>query len=530
LFSPLSLTRNAGKHVVSSITRNKAHLVDPAMGILKLDSISKRFPGVDALKGISFSLEEGRIYGLVGENGAGKSTLVKILMGLFPPDEGRISFAEKGLHVRDPHEARYVFGIDAVFQEHALIPKMSIAENVFLDQLDSFYDKGLLNYRKMEAEAQDVIDRVGLDLDVTLPAEAISAAEKSLIEFSKALHRDPKILILDEVTAPLASDVVQSLFEIMQALKQEGKTIIFISHRLQEVLNVCDEILVLKDGSLVGCIDNTEKEDQASIRKEIILLMTGTEKGMHFPPRSTAESKAPVVLSLRNISNSQLRDINIDVHEGEIVALAGLRGQGQSMLLRSVAGMLDHFQGDIFLRGEPRRIRNPFDAISNGIFYVSDRRDEEDLWLSHDVWLNISLGSISDRARSGIIRMKEDRRIIKGVVESFGIETPSLSKIVRQLSGGNRQKVVLGKYLLSQPRILLMDQPTIGLDVGAKADIYVLLRELASEGIPTLAVLTDLEEVVNLPDRILVMHEGKITREFLGAEVDEEELVDSYYG
>jgi ABC-type sugar transport system ATPase subunit len=500
------------------------------MRTLILDSISKRFPGVDALKGISFAFEEGRIYGLVGENGAGKSTLVKILMGLFPPDEGEISIAEERLHIRDPHQARYKFGIDAVFQEHALIPKMSIAENVFLDQLDSFQDRGLLNYRRMETEARDVIGKGGLDLDVTLPIDAISAADKSLIEFSKALHRDPKILILDETTATLASDTVQGLFNILQALKKAGKTIIFISHRLHEVLTVCDEILVLKDGSLQGCIDNTEKKNLASIRREIILLMTGTEKGLHFPPRSTTESKGPVVLSLRNISNSQLRDINIDVHEGEIVALAGLRGQGQSMLLRTAAGMLANFQGDISLRGKPRRIRNPFDAIESGIFYVSDRRDEEDLWLSHDVWLNISLGSISDRARFGIIRMKEDRKIIEDMVESLRIDTPSLSKIVQQLSGGNRQKVVLGKYLLSRPRILLMDQPTIGLDVGAKAEIYVLLRELAREGIPTLAVLTDLEEVVNLPDRILVMHEGEITREFLGAEVDENVLVDSYYG
>lgn len=500
------------------------------METLILDSISKRFPGVDALEAVSFALEEGRIYGLVGENGAGKSTLVKILMGLFPPDEGQIFLAKERLHIRDPHQARYMFGIDAVFQENALIPQMSIAENVFLDQLDDFHARGLLNYRKMEAEAQEVIGRVGLDLDVTSPVSAISAAEESLIEFSKALHRDPKILILDEVTAPLASDIVQSLFDILQALKEAGKTIIFISHRLQEILTVCDEILVLKDGSLQGCIDNTGKQDLASTRREIILLMTGTEKGLHFPARSAPEPKAPVVLSLRNISNSQLRDINLDVHEGEIVALAGLRGQGQSLLLRAAAGMLTHFQGQVSLRGEPIRIRNPFDAVEGGIFYVSDRRDEEDLWLSHDVWLNMSLASVSDRARYGLIRMKEDRQIIKEVVQNLRIETPSLSKIVRQLSGGNRQKVVLGKYLLSRPRVLLMDQPTIGLDVGAKAEIYVLLRELASQGIPTLAVLTDLEEVVNLPDRILVMHEGKIAREFLGTEVNEEELVDSYYG
>ena len=500
------------------------------MGTLTLDSISKRFPGVEALKEISFALDEGRIYGLVGENGAGKSTLVKILMGLFPPDEGSISIAEERLHIRDPHQARFVFGIDAVFQEHALIPQMSIMENVFLDQLDRFHDRGLLNYRRMGSETREVIGKVGLDLDVSLPADAISATERSLIEFSIALHRNPNILILDEMTATMPSEIVQDLFEIMRELKEAGKTIIFISHRLQEVLSICDEILVLKDGALQGNVDNTEKKDPVAIRKQIVLMMTGTEKGLHFPAREAQASEAPVVLSLRNLHNDRLGDINLDVREGEIVALAGLRGQGQSMLLRAAAGMLAHFEGDISLRGETRRIRNPFDAVESGIFYVSDRRDEEELWLSHDVWLNISLGSISDRARLGLIRMKDDRAVIQEMVENLRIETPSLSKIVQQLSGGNRQKVVLGKYLLSKPRILLMDQPTIGLDVGAKAEIYALLRSLANEGIPTLAVLTDLEEVVNLPDRILVMHEGRITREFQGAEVDEEELVDSYYG
>jgi ABC-type sugar transport system ATPase subunit len=500
------------------------------MGTIELHSIRKHFPGVEALKGISFTLEEGRIYGLVGENGAGKSTLVKILMGLFPPDEGEISIAGGKVQIRDPHQARYEFGIDAVFQEHALIPQMKIVENVFLDGLDTFHEGGILNYRRMEADARQVIGQVGLDLDVNLPVDRISAAEKSLIEFSKALNRDPKILILDEVTATLASEVVQGLFDIIQSLKNAGKTIIFISHRLQEVLTVCDEILVLKDGNLQGRIDNTEKQDQASIRREIVLLMTGTEKGLHFPPRPFARSEAPVILSLRNVNTPQLRDINLDVHEGEIVALAGLRGQGQSILLRAAAGILPQFHGQVSIRGEPIKIRNPFDAIDCGIFYVSDRRDEEDLWLSHDVWFNISLGSISNRTSLGVIKMKEDRLIIDEMVENLRIETPSLSKIVQQLSGGNRQKVVLAKYLLSRPRVLLMDQPTIGLDVGAKAEIYALLRELANEGIPTLAVLTDLEEVVNLPDRILVMHEGKIAREFLGAEVNEEELVDSYYG
>ncbi|HEY47054.1 MAG TPA: sugar ABC transporter ATP-binding protein [Anaerolineae bacterium] len=503
---------------------------DETSGILTLKSISKRFPGVDVLKRISFTLEQGRIYGLVGENGAGKSTLVKILMGLFPPEEGEILISGERIYIRDPQQARYEFGIDAVFQEHALIPQMSIAENVFLDSLQSFYDGGFINNRRMEADSREVLNKVGLNLDVSVHASEISEAEKSLVELSKALYRDPKILILDEVTAPLPSEIVHQLFDIMQTLKQAGKTIIFISHRLHEVLTICDEILVLRDGNFEGCIDNTEKEDLAATRKEVVLMMTGTEKGLHFPPKAKAEAREQNVLSLMNLRNSRLRGINLDVYKGEIVALAGLRGQGQSAILRAVAGLLTHVEGDILLEGKTKRIRNPYDAIESGIFYVSDRRDEEELWLTHDVWLNISLASINDRAPFGIIRMKNDRSVIEDMVSNLRIETPSLAKIVQQLSGGNRQKVVLGKYLLARPKILLMDQPTIGLDVGAKVEIYNLLRKLVDEGIPALVVLTDLEEVVSLPDRILVMREGVIAREFSGLEVNEEELVDSYYG
>lgn len=504
--------------------------MDKTMETLTLKSISKQFPGVDVLKGISFTLEQGKIYGLVGENGAGKSTLVKILMGLFQPDDGEIFIAGERIHIRDPQQSRYEFGVDAVFQEHALIPQMSIAENVVLDRLESFYYAGFINSHRMEAEAREVINKVGLNLDVSTCASELSEADKSLIDFAKVLRRDPKILILDEMTAPLASEVVHQLFDILQKLKYAGKTIIFISHRLHEVLTICDEILVLKDGNLEGCIDNSEKCDLAATRRKIVLMMTGTEKGLHFPPKTGAKTDQAVVLSLRNLRNSRLRGINLDVHKGEIVALAGLRGQGQSALLRAVAGLLTHVEGEILLDGMPRRIRSPYDAIENGIFYVSDRRDEEELWLTHDIWLNISLASISDRAPFGIIPMKKDRTIIKEMVSILRIETPSLAKIVRQLSGGNRQKTVLGKYLLARPKILLMDQPTIGLDVGAKVEIYDLLRKLAGEGIPTFAVLTDLEEVVNLPDRILVMHEGVIIREFSGEGVNEEELVDSYYG
>jgi len=498
--------------------------------VLKVESIRKSFPGVNVLKGISFSLKQGNIYGLVGENGAGKSTLVKILMGIYPPDEGEIFIGGEEAYIRDPLQARETFKMDAVFQEHALIPQMSVAENIFLDRLSEFYEKGLLNKKKLYARSQDVLKKVSLDLDVSLPTGELSEGVKSLVELSKALCRDPKILIFDEMTAPLVSDVVKNLFRIIRELKEREKTVVFISHRLEEVLTICDEIIVLKDGNLEGIVNNSDKENLFATRKKIISMMTGTEKGLDFPEKEGLKEKGEIVFSLRDIRNKSIKGVSLDVHKGEIVALAGLRGQGQSELLRAVAGLFYKVEGEILVYGVRKIIRSPREAMENGIFYISDKRDEEELWLTHDVLLNMSVVSMGERTKMGFIKRKGEQKTVERMVARLRIETPSLAKIVRQLSGGNRQKVVLGKYLLAHPKVLLLDQPTKGLDVGAKVEIYHLLRKLAKEGIPTIAVLTDLEEVVNLPDRILVMHEGAIVKEFSEERINEEELLDSYYG
>ena len=498
--------------------------------ILRLESLNKNFPGVKVLKGISLSLERGKIYGLVGENGAGKSTLVKILMGLHQPEGGGIFVNGKKARIKDPSQARYRYKIDIVFQEHALIPQLSIAENIFLDQLDSFYKKGLIDHRKLEQSARKALDEVGIELDITLPADELGEGDKSLVELAKALVRNPDILILDEMTAPLESSTVNDLLKVLINLKAMDKTLIFISHRLEEVFRICDHIIVLRDGNLEGIIPNDPDGDHLSIRKKIIGMMTGMENGLNFPPKKGLKSKGELVLSLKNVRNNWLKGIDLEVHKGEIVALAGLRGQGKGKLLRTIAGLLSVEEGEIKISGDTLSADNPRDAISNGIFYISDKRDEEELWLTHNVWLNMSIASMHDRTKFGFIRRNKDRNAVEKMVSKLRIETPSLAQIVRNLSGGNRQKVVLGKYLLARPKILLLDQPTMGLDVGAKMEIYYLLRKLSDDGIPTLAVLTELEEVINLPDRLLVMWEGEIVKEFFEEKMDETELLDSYYG
>lgn len=496
---------------------------------LRVTSLYKEFPGVKVLKGISFNLKAGKIYALVGENGAGKSTLVKILMGIHSPGSGEIFIKNETVKIKDPIHARNAYKIDAVFQEHSLIPQLSIAENISLVDLKSHYSHSLLSNTKLNTRAEEVLEEVGLSLDVSKPAEKLNEGEKSLIELAKVIARNPDIILFDEMTASLESSIVEELFTIIRDLKSKGKTIIFISHRLDEVLKISDEILVLKDGDLVGTLDNEVKEDFPEKRKKIINYMTGIAGGLQFPPKTGLKTQGKVVLSIQGLASKHLKPTNLEVREGEIVGLAGLRGQGQSKLLRTIAGILNKQEGQIFIDGQEVKINSISDAMKAGIYYLSDRRDDEELWPSHDVLFNMALSSIDQRSIGGIIRKRVEHAHARRMVEKLRIKTPNLENIIRCLSGGNRQKVVLSKYLLAKPKVLLLDQPTVGVDIGAKMEIYQLLRALADEGIPTLALLTDREEILQLPDRLLVMCEGEIVNECCEADVDEKRLLDSYY-
>ena len=500
--------------------------------VIQAHSIRKRFPGVEALKGVSVTLESGKIYGLVGENGAGKSTFIKVLMGLHQADAGYLVIRGMKLKsVKNPAVARKVLKMDAIFQESSLIPNLSIAENLFIDRLAKFYKNGVLDKDALKREAEKVLEKVGLKLDVESPAATLTEDLKRLVEFARILLTDPDIIILDEVTAPLESTLVKMLFDKLRELKKRGKTIILISHRLNEILEICDKIIVLKDGKLEGVVDNEGVEDKAAVRQAIIRMMTGSEVGLQFPEKMGLKKKGKLVLRIRGLSNQYLKDIDIDLYEGEIVGLAGLRGQGQSMLLRTIVGLVPKKAGEIYLNGQKIEVKNPRDAVKHGLFYLSDARDEEELWLTQDVLFNISNPSVKERCVAGFVRKSVEKRICDEIITKLQVETPSLAQIVKNLSGGNRQKVVLGRKLLCKPKVFLADQPTKGLDISAKTEIYYLLRKLASEeGIPVLTVLNDLPEVVNLPDRVLVMREGRIVKEFSGEKISEEELLDSYYG
>lgn len=475
--------------------------------LLEINSVTKDFPGVRALDGVSISLGEKKIYGLIGENGAGKSTLINILMGIYPPADGDIMKNGKKIKIKSPAQAKE-YGINAVFQDFSFIPQMSVAENLFLGKEDKFYKYGLISTSDLENEGKRIIEKVGLDIDVTLPSYALSPSERKLVEFAKVLASRAEIIILDEITAPLESSEVANLFKIIQSEKEKGRTFIFITHRMGEVLKISDECIVLRDGKLAGTI-STEKAK----RRDIIRMMIGEAKGMVFPKKKI-KRKGKTYFKLRKIETERILGISTDIRQGEIVALAGLRGQGQSELLRAIFGIIPK-KGDIYMDGKKMEINSPKDALKNGIVYISDRRDLEELCLNQSVLKNITMRTLKERSRFGFIKRQEEKKVCKTVISKLDIETTSPNKDVLYLSGGNRQRTVIAKSLLRPPKILLADQPTIGLDVGAKEHIYRILRDLSNRGISILTVLTEMEEVVNFPDRVLVMGGGRYARSSL---------------
>ena len=504
---------------------NEPHPASKCM--LEAVSITKDFPGVRALEDVSFSLEEGRIYGLVGENGAGKSTLLSILQGVYAPTSGEVRIRGEKAEIKGPSQARKEYGIDGVFQSPISIPTLTVAENLFLGEESAFYRNGVIDFRRLHNKAREIVSALGLNVDVELPGGRLSSAELKLVELARVLNHNPQIVILDEVTASLERDDVEKLFRILRDLRNAGKTCIFVSHRLREIMEIADECVVLRGGRLAGRVKTENVED-----KDLIELMTGQKQGLSFPSRTRKSEKEMMALSLRDLAAvepTRLKNVNLDLRKGEIVALAGLRGQGQSELLKCTYGLIPGYRGHIYLGGREAKISKPIDAIKHGMIRVSDDKEKDELCLTLSVLRNIAFASLSGRSGFQLMDLKRENNEAEKFLSMFRIQTPSLHQQVMNLSGGNKQKVVLAKWMRVKPQVMLADEPTKGLDVGAKMEVYRILRDLANEGLSILTILTELEEVLNLPDRILVMREGEIVREFVGEGLREDELLRSYY-
>jgi len=492
--------------------------MDERRPLLRMQGIHKSFPGVKALDDVSLEVGAGEVVALVGENGAGKSTLIKILSGCYRADAGEIEFDGRRLDRFTPHEAQGL-GISVIYQEFNLAPPLSVAENVYVGRQPRT-GLGAIAFGEMRAATQKILDSLNLPLDARRLVETLSVAEQQMVEIAKAISLEAKIIVMDEPTAALTERETATLFGLVRRLKGQGVSVIYISHRLEEVFEVADRVVVLRDGRNAGGMPIGE----ATVEK-IVRLMVGRELKEMFR-RDRVELGSPV-LEVRGLSRaaSRIRGVNLYVRAGEIVGLAGLVGAGRTEIARAIFGVDRADAGEIRVAGQPVAITSPRDAIRAGMGLVTENRKEQGLFLIMAVRENVTAASLGRITRWDFIQFGAERRLVGGLVDQLRIRTPSQEQQVQYLSGGNQQKVVLARWLALRPKVLLLDEPTRGIDVGAKAEIYALMNELARQGVGILMISSELPEILGMSDRVLVVREGTIAGEFARAEATQEAVI-----
>ncbi len=488
--------------------------------LLVAKNITKTFPGTQALDNVTLDLLPGEIHALVGENGAGKSTLMNILSGVLALDSGQIDIAGHPVQILNPKHAQEL-GVGTVFQELSLVPSLSIAENVFANRapLRAF---GTVDWSKLYQRTRELMAPFDVNVDVRTLVRDLNVGTKQLVEIAKALSLNARILLLDEPTSALTPDEVQHLFGVIRRLQADQIGIVYISHRMREVFEIADRVTVLRDGRRVGTYPISEANPDNVIR-----LMVGRELAVAVDKHaaSTAGSSG-VLLRVQGLSSrSHYRDISFSLRRGEIVGIAGLKGSGRSDLGHTLAGVEHPQIGQIWIEERPVKINSPVDAVALGIGYLPEERKIDGLFLQMTVSHNISVTRLRQFARWGLMDRRKENAVAQSLVERLGIRTPSVRQTVGRLSGGNQQKVMLSKWLVEQPKILVIDEPTKGVDVGAKAEIHSLLRKLADQGVGILFISSELPEILALSDRILVMHEGRLTGELQAARATEEHIM-----
>jgi ribose transport system ATP-binding protein len=483
--------------------------------LLQMRGIEKGFPGVQALREVSLSLSSGEVLALVGENGAGKSTLMKVLGGIVAPDRGAILLEGQPVSIPNPAAAR-ALGIRLIHQELMLCPNLDIAGNIFLGEEAAGGPLRLLPRRRMAREAVRWMERLGLDLPPRALVKGLSPGQSQMVEVAKALAGRARVLVMDEPTSSLTLSEVERLFAIIRELRATGLGIIYISHRIEEIFRISDRIAVLRDGRGAG-----EAATAAADHDRIVSLMVGREIKSWFPRRTTRPGEP--LLSVEGLWLPGAREpLSFEARRGEVLGFAGLVGSGRTELMETLFGLRRPRAGTVRLEGKPVDLRGPRDAIARGILLVPEDRKGHGLVLGMGVDRNLTLPGLASYGRWGLLRPRRERRVAAEQVERLAIRTPSLQKTAALLSGGNQQKVVLGKWLALGPRVLLLDEPTRGVDVGARAEIYRFMAELADRGLAVLMVSSDLEEVLGMSDRVAVMRdrriEGILPRERLSEE------------
>jgi len=471
---------------------------------LRMEHISKSFPGVKALDDVTFEVGRGEIHALVGENGAGKSTLMKILTGALRPDEGRILLRGEPVRIDNPSDAQ-ALGISIIYQELSLIPYLTVGQNIFLGREPRGFLPGFIDWRELYGRAQALLDQFGLDIDARTEVRFLSIAEQQMAEVAKALSLNADLIAMDEPTSSLTERETEVLFDLMRSLRDEGVSIIFISHRLSEIFEVCDRITVLRDGKLIGTAPTAELTED-----EVVSMMVGREIDEMFPRTATEQGR--VVLEVSDLSDGdELQSVSFKLHSGEILGVAGLVGAGRTALAETLFGIRHPVAGEVRIEGERVTINSPQKAIELGMGFVPEDRKQQGLFLNMAVRENIVISDLDEVASWGFLKFREVERLAQDYVNRLDVRTPSLRQRVRNLSGGNQQKVVIARWLTLKPRVLILDEPTRGIDVGTKAEIYHLLNQLARQGVAVLVISSELPEVLGISDRILVMHEGRIT-------------------
>lgn len=471
--------------------------------LLELGEISKSFGGVRALKGVSFDLRPGEIHALVGENGAGKSTLIKVITGAHAPDSGRLAIDGRIVAAMSPTLAREL-GIAAIYQQPALFPDLTVAENIAIG-LEPGGAFRRIRWRDRAARARRLLERVGARIDVQAPVRALSMPEQQLVEIARALGAEARILIMDEPTASLSDQEVDRLFQVILDLRTHGVGVIYISHRLEELPRIADRVTALRDGAVVG----TRPMGETS-RGELIRMMVGRELQAVFPKTTVAAGE--VVLETRGLSCSRtgVGEVDLVVHAGEIVGLSGLVGAGRTELARVLFGLTPADGGEIRIRGRSVKIGSPGEAVRQGIAYLPEDRRRHGVILEMSTAANITLATLRGISRLGLLDFGRERAIAHDYVVRLGVKTPSLDAPVGNLSGGNQQKVALARWLVAEPSLLILDEPTQGVDVGAKAEIHRLMSTLAERGLAVLMISSELPEILGMSDRIVVMRSGRI--------------------
>lgn len=484
--------------------------------VLQMKNISKNFPGVKALDNVSLNLKKQSVHTLVGENGAGKSTLMKILSGMYRPDQGEILINGQQVTISNPRESINL-GVSMIYQELNPIPEMTIEENLFMGR--EYANGPVLDKRRMRKEAKGMLQNLGLHLDPGTKMQELSVAQMQLVEIVKAIFYNSQIVVMDEPTSAITEKEVDNLFQVIDRLIADGKSIIYITHKMDEIFKICDTVTVLRDGALIGSKPLEELDKQ-----KIISMMVGRELDAIFPK---VEAKiGDVALEVKNLTRKgEFKNISFDVKKGEILGVAGLMGAGRSEVMETIFGFRKANGGEVFVHGKKVNIKTPKDAIKNKIAFVTEDRKRLGLNLMASVKDNIALANLDKYSSGSVVNGKKVRDAVDTQIKSLSIKTPSRDQIVDNLSGGNQQKVVLGKWLLSEPDILILDEPTRGIDVGAKAEIHKLMGVMAQAGKAIIMISSELPEIIGMSDRVIVLHEGEITGELSREELDQEKIL-----